>query len=99
MYNIRQQDQILSVDLQVLLNSDDIKTEYKFSTDFNLVNSKVHDSLLTDFMQADCVPRLEFVLSKKIPVLYYNGQDDLIVCTPCTESWLDLLKFDQAKEW
>ncbi len=44
-------------------------------------------------MKSDCVARLEYVLQEGLPVLYYNGQNDVIVCTPCTEVWLDRINY------
>ena len=53
----------------------------------------------TDFMQRDCVGRLENVLKAKLPVLVYNGQNDLIVPTPATYRLVNSLKFDSADEF
>ena len=43
--------------------------------------------------------RVEYLLSKNMPVLVYNGQDDLIVQTPGTMKWVDQLNFDKADEF
>ena len=59
---------------------------------------KVYESLYTDFMQEE-TKRVEYLLSKNIPVLVYNGQDDLIVQTPGTMKWLDEINFDKADEF
>ncbi len=32
--------------------------------------------------------RVEYLLSKNLPVLIYNGQDDLIVTNPGTMRWV-----------
>jgi carboxypeptidase C (cathepsin A) len=48
-------------------------------------------------MQNDCVARLENLLATGFPVLYYNGQNDIIVCTICTESWLDKVNYSWNK--
>ena len=43
--------------------------------------------------------RVEYLLSKNVPVLVYNGQDDLIVQTPGTMKWLDKIHFDKSDEF
>lgn len=50
-------------------------------------------NLYTDFMKPE-VNRVEYLLSKKIPILIYNGQDDLIVQNPGTMKWVDKIHFD-----
>lgn len=74
-YNFRQQDEWYPVDLAVLLNDPKVKAMYKLIPDitFQLINDKVYEKLSIDFMQEDCVARLERVLAKRLPVLYYNG--------------------------
>lgn len=42
---------------------------------------------------------VEELLSKGLPVLIYNGQDDLIVQTPGTMKWVDRIHFSQADEF
>lgn len=58
----------------------------------------VFDSLYTDFMQPE-VQRVQFLLNKKIPILIYNGQQDLIVSSPGTMRWADKLFYDNAHEF
>jgi carboxypeptidase C (cathepsin A) len=43
--------------------------------------------------------RVEYLLGKGLPVLIYNGQQDLIVPTPGTMRWVDRLFFNQAQEF
>ena len=43
--------------------------------------------------------RVEYLLSKNVPVLVYNGQDDLIVQSPGTMKWLDDISYDKSEEF
>lgn len=45
----------------------------------------VYIALSNEFMKYDVVSTVSKILKKGFPVLYYNGQNDVIVCTPCTE--------------
>lgn len=49
-------------------------------------------------MQSDCVARVEYVLTK-IPVLIYNGQNDLIVPNPATSRWVYALNYANSAEY
>ena len=49
----------------------------------------------TDFMKPE-MNRVEFLLNKKVPILVYNGQDDLIVETPWTMRWVDRIYHSDA---
>ena len=40
-----------------------------------------------------------YLLGKGIPVLIYNGQDDLIVQNPGTMKWADMLYHDAAHDF
>lgn len=40
---------------------------------------------------------VEELLYKGIPILIYNGQDDLIVQTPGTMKWADRIFFTQSE--
>lgn len=48
---------------------------------------QVYLELYEDFMKSE-VRIVESLLQKKVPVLIYNGQDDLIVETPGTIKWV-----------
>ena len=58
----------------------------------------VYNNLYTDFMKSE-VARVEYLLSQNIPVLIYNGQDDLIVQSAGTMRWVDKLKFNEAEQF
>lgn len=53
----------------------------------------VYDNLFTDFMKPE-INLVEELLFKGLPVLIYNGQDDLIVQTPGTMKWVDRIHFN-----
>ena len=56
---------------------------------------KVYENLYTDFMMSE-TSRVEYLLSHNVPVLVYNGQDDLIVQTPGTLKWVDNINYDKS---
>jgi len=82
------------------LNSDATKTLFGFNTaiEFNLGNDDVYNALSIDFMKSDCVARVEYVLTK-IPVLIYNGQNDLIVPNPATSRWVYALNYANSADY
>lgn len=43
--------------------------------------------------------RVQYLLMKKIPILIYNGQQDLIVSNPGTMRWADKIFYDNANEF
>lgn len=55
----------------------------------------VYDNLFTDFMKPE-ITRVEEILYRGLPVLIYNGQDDLIVQNPGTMKWVDRIYFKEA---
>lgn len=58
----------------------------------------VYEKLYTDFMKNE-INIVEELLYRGVPVLIYNGQDDLIVQTPGTMKWVDRIFFSQAEEF
>lgn len=58
----------------------------------------VYNNLFTDFMKNE-INRVEYLLNKGMPVLIYNGQDDLIVSNPGTMKWVDRIYFANAEEF
>jgi serine carboxypeptidase 1 len=42
---------------------------------------------------------VEKVLSRKAKVMVYNGQNDLIVETPGTFKWVEMVHYDKAEEF
>lgn len=61
-------------------------------------SDQVYDALYTDFMKSE-MNAVETLLYKGLPVLIYNGQDDLIVQNPGTMKWVDRIHFSQAEEF
>jgi carboxypeptidase C (cathepsin A) len=58
----------------------------------------VYNNLYDDFMKNE-VSRVEYLLSKNVPVLVYNGQDDLIVQSAGTMKWVDKLRYANIEEF
>lgn len=56
------------------------------------VNMNVYNALSTDFMQS-VADRVAFVASSGLPIMFYNGQDDIIVNTPAVENWIANLQW------
>jgi carboxypeptidase C (cathepsin A) len=76
------------------------KTLFGFNPDytFSMPSSEVYKSLSEDFMKSDCLARLEYVLTK-LPVIIYNGQNDLIVPNPGTLRWVYNLNHPATKDF
>ena len=95
-YNFVMQKDIEPVDMNKWFNLPNIKKIFNIPDEivFNEITVDVYIRLSIDFMQSDCVGRLEQLLANNnFPVLYYSGQNDIIVCTICTEAWLDKVKY------
>jgi carboxypeptidase C (cathepsin A) len=45
------------------------------------------------------VRRVEYLLGEGMPVLIYNGQDDLIVQSAGTMKWVDRISYGQIQEF
>lgn len=43
--------------------------------------------------------RVEYLLLKKIPVLVYSGQNNMIVPVPSVMRWMDQVEFEQKQEF
>lgn len=43
--------------------------------------------------------RVEYLLNNNIPVLVYNGQNDIIVETPGTMRWVEKLHYKNSDEF
>lgn len=70
---------------------------YKFNPEivYDSQSEDVYTNLNEDFMKPE-VYRVEVLLAKNIPILVYNGQDDLIVQNPGTMKWVDRLHHTHA---
>ena len=58
----------------------------------------VYEHLYEDFMM-QYVHLVENLLEWNVPVLIYNGQNDLIVETPGTFKWVEQLHFKEAEHF
>ena len=75
-------------------DNENIKT-YALEEDI-VFDSQSHDvfqGLWEDFMK-DETSRVEYLLAQEIPVLIYNGQDDLIVTVAGTMRWVDRINYE-----
>ena len=68
----------------------DVKKLYALSNDidFGRQGGQVYQKLFTDFMKNE-VRLVEYCLEKGLPMLIYNGQNDIIVETPGTMKWVE----------
>jgi serine carboxypeptidase 1 len=71
-----------------------LKDIYGFNPEigYDQQSDLVYDNLFTDFMKPE-ITRVEEILYRGLPVLIYNGQDDLIVQNPGTMKWVDRIYF------
>ena len=59
---------------------------------------EIYNKLYDNFMKNE-VSRVEFLLNKNVPVLVYNGQDDLIVQSADTMKWVDRLRYSKIDDF
>lgn len=50
-------------------------------------------------MNTDVVLTAQRLLEKNFPILVYNGQNDVIVCTPCAANSWDNIPFSGNKDF
>jgi vitellogenic carboxypeptidase-like protein len=54
---------------------------------FKDINIDVYNALSTDFMQS-VADRVAYVAASGLPIMFYNGQDDIICNTPAVQNWI-----------
>jgi len=59
---------------------------------FQDINMNVYNALSTDFMQS-VADRVAYVAAAGLPIMFYNGQDDIICNTPAVENWIANLQW------
>lgn len=59
---------------------------------FTDVNTNVYNALSTDFMQS-VAANVSYVADNGLPIMFYNGQDDIICNTPSVENWITNLEW------
>jgi len=64
---------------------------------FSMVNQIVYNKMTNDFMTS-MKDRFPFVL-EKIPVMLYNGQDDLICNAPGSEAWISTIDWPHRQDY
>lgn len=75
-------------------------TQFGFepSTPFSWINKEVFEKLAGDYMK-DQSSDVERLLGAGLPVLVYQGQDDLIVSPSGTIKWVDELNYSESKKF
>jgi carboxypeptidase C (cathepsin A) len=78
----------------------EVKKIYALSDDveFGKQSGDVYKKLFSDFMKNE-VALVEYCLSKKLPLLIYNGQNDLIVENPGTMRWVEQIHYAESGEF
>lgn len=89
-YNIERKEEPDSSALDELFNSEFGKGLFKFENagDYEQCNNEVYKKFGTDFMQGECVHRVEYLLEQGIHVNVFNGNLDLIVPYYASEKWV-----------
>ena len=99
-YDITQYHSYPTQLLESFFDDTDILDRFKLKKEVRYSNqsSHVYEGLYTDFMM-DYHHLVEELLEKNVPVMIYNGQNDLIVETPGTFKWVERLHYDKAEEF
>ena len=73
---------------------------WKLNKDFtyNHQSKNVYEAMYEDFMKP-YVSLVEDLLKRKVHVLVYNGQNDLIVESPGTFKWVERVHHDSAAQF
>lgn len=84
-YNYREFGNYDFSDMVNFLNQNDTKTRYHVPSmiQFSDVNITVYQQMVNDFMTSKASYIVD-ILNENIPVMIYNGQDDIICNTPST---------------
>ncbi|KAL4472480.1 hypothetical protein ABPG74_018429 [Tetrahymena malaccensis] len=100
-YNIGRQVFPDSSYLDNLVNSQYGQELFSFKLDKTFVQCDpvVYEVLSTDFIQEDCVARVEYLLHQGIYVHVYNGDLDLIVPYYTPQLWLSKLKWNKIHKF
>lgn len=82
------------------MNAAETKTILGFipEYDYSLASPEVFEAFSDDFMKSDCVLTVESIL-KTIPVIIYNGQNDMIVPNPGTLRWVYNLNYEDSSDF
>lgn len=84
----------------IYLNSPEARNIYKFNpeVEFGKQAGNVYEAMYTDFMK-HYTHLVEDLLQRKIYVMIYNGQNDLIVETPGTFKWAERVYYDSSDKF
>jgi len=78
-------------DVETFMNYKDTCTRYNVDASvcgqYQAENMNVYEALSTDFMQG-VAPAVVTLLENNLPVMIYNGQDDIICNSPNQQNWV-----------
>lgn len=82
------------------LGQPDIVKRYSLNPDIEFASQagNVYEAMYEDFMKP-YVHLVEELLRRKTYVMIYNGQNDLIVESPGTFKWAEVVHYDQAEKF
>ena len=83
--------------LNAYFNDPTVIALFKLNPDisYDRHSAHVYKAMYEDFMKP-YVERVEYLLDNNIPVLIYNGQNDIIVETPGTMRWVEKLFYKDS---
>lgn len=61
-------------------------------------SNAVYEALTTDFMQS-VAPKVAYLLENNLPVMLYNGQDDIICNSPNQQNWVGNLNWTHQTDF
>jgi carboxypeptidase C (cathepsin A) len=61
-------------------------------------NNNVYEALTTDFMQS-VATKVAYLLENNLPVMLYNGQDDIICNSPNQQNWVGNLNWTHQNDF
>lgn len=78
-------------DISDFLNQPDTCTRYNIPSNvcgqFQSENMNVYEALINDFF-VGVVPAIQNILNNSLPIMFYNGQDDIICNSPNQQNWI-----------
>jgi vitellogenic carboxypeptidase-like protein len=92
-YNIQIYGDYNTSALDTFFQDPDTIKRYNLKVNYSQGSNDVYNALGVDFMQP-CTNVVESILNNwNLPILIYNGQDDLIVTSPGTMSWVEKMNW------
>ena len=98
-YDIQKYGDYNTTSLDSFFQDPETAQRYHLQVPYGQQNDTVYNVLGTDFMQPYTYVVEAILNIGTIPVLIYNGQDDLIVTSPGTMTWVEKLNWVNATEF